>query len=258
MTISHPFTIDILNKEVEHPLQAASNHSGEKMVDFTDECEFSPPKRGSVIALNDLILPPKDSPHYLSLPDVLQIKKGARPEVIRNTRNLLWLRVHWREKRANAQFARRFELALPPEIPLETAKKAVVDFAQQELISLGMVADLAIHELRQPPDEKGQTVVSRRAFLMCTTRPFEDGEFANKTRTWNDRGQLIAWRQAWFAILNQTLPPPDQRSQHSIALAKFAERFMSKSASLPTRDTPPDVPDVDASQATAPSRRPRL
>lgn len=230
MKISHPFVVEILNKIDTHPLQAASNYSGEKMVELTQGPGggYSPPKRQGIVALNDIILPTKDSIHGLNLPEFLQIRKGARAEVIRNTRNTLWLRVDWRETRANAQFARLFQLALPTEIDVQRAREAMTLFAEKELVSVGMVADLSIHESRELNSfTQLEAVLSRTGYLMCTTRPFEDGKFINKNRQWNDRAQLLAWRKSWFETLREFLPAPSEPtiSQSSRDLWKFTQRF---------------------------------
>lgn len=261
MKILHPFVIHILNKLDTHPLQAASNHSGEKMVEMGMGMElgagasYSPNKRESVVALNDLVLPARDSYHYLQLPEFLQIRKGARSELIRNTRNTLWLRVGWREKRANAQFCRQFQLALPTDISVDAARQAMTTFAEKSLVSEGMIADLAIHELREVNGlTNAEEVTSRTGHLMCTTRPFEQGKFINKDRQWNDRTQLLLWRKSWFESLLPHLPAEDSEglSQSSKDLWKFAKRF-AKSSTTPRphlAQAADQEPEVEANPQT--------
>ena len=207
MKISTPFIVKILNKQDLHPLQAASNQSGNKLQDVTikQDYTFTPPKRGALVVHNELILPQKDSPQYIHLPEFLKIKRTIHPDVVRNTRNLLWIKVNTKEKRENSQYARQFELALSPEIPLEDAVTIVQTFAMDELIGKGMVVDFAIHENQVKNKDAPPEVIERTAFLMCTTRPYSHGEFTSKPREWNDRGQFMAWRSAWFAHLQKEI-----------------------------------------------------
>lgn len=230
MKIKKPFVIEILKKERVHPLQAASNHSGEKMVEMITSgdlgnIEYLPPKRGATVVLNEILLPPRESALFASLPEYLQLRKSPRPEATRNARNNLWMSVNWREKRHDSQFCRQFELVLPTDSTLEQARSAVAQFAESALMSQGMVVDLAIHETPGLLPESAP--LSRTAYLMCTMRPFEDKNFANKNRDWNSFGQLIAWRTEWFDALYPILAA-DSASQATIDLLAFAKRFASK------------------------------
>lgn len=234
MRISKPFTISILNKQTLHPLQAASNTSGEKLVDLmANNTEYTPPKRSSYVAYNDLILPQKDTQAYNNLPEFLQIRKGARDAVVRNARNTLWLKVNWREKRDDAQFARMFELALPTETDFEKTRDIAVKFAEEQLVSKGMVVDLAIHESHVKDTATGlPTLQSRTAYFLCTTRAFESGDFINKNRDWNKTTQLISWRNEWFDLLSPLVSDLAAPNQSSKDLIKFCDRFSTKKVPL--------------------------
>lgn len=266
MAIFNPFIVTILNRIDLHPLQAASNHSGEKMVEMLEGgTQYAPPKRQAVVALTDMVIPAKGSFHYLNLPESLQIRRGAKTEVVRNARNILWLRVGWREKRTDAQYCRRFEIALPPEMPLETAREAMVSFAESSLASDGMVVDIAIHESRQKNDEGNTEVASRVGYFMCTTRPFECGEFVNKNRAWNDRSQLLAWRSAWCLVLTKTLSPEDSPEAGTATkqLWNFAKRVLASSTGRVGRPVYPtsfteNSPAAPEPELAAPPKRMRL
>ena len=226
MKITNPFIVRILNKQTLHPLQAASNQSGNKLVDIMTKLDYTPPKRSSLVAYSELILPKKDTPEYIHLPEYLKLKRGALPDIVRNARNILWIKINAKEKRDNSQFARQFELVLPPEIPLKDAVKIVQDFAQAELINRGMVADFAIHENQQKKvNDLNHTTVERTAFLMCTTRPYSHGEFSSKPREWNDIGQFMSWRSSWFKHLGQAISSLEKKSQETNELLKFCTRF---------------------------------
>ena len=255
MKISQPFIVHILNKQDAHPLQAASDLSGEKMVELRGMAgnDYTPAKRLAVVVATDLILPPKDTYHYLNLPEALQIRKGARADLVRNTRNNLWIKVAWREKRADAQFARKFELALPPDILLAQAQLALASFAESALVSRGMIADLAIHEAQilDPANPAKASTLSRTGFLMCTTRPFEDGSFVNKNRQWNDRAQMLDWRKEWFTVLAKHMPEksnPDI-SQEAKDLWRFIERFAVSGQNMVHHRLPDTAPAELARQA---------
>jgi hypothetical protein len=253
MRISKPFTISICNKQTLHPLQAASNTSGDKLVDLmANNTEYTPPKRSSFVAFNDLILPPKDTPAYNNLPEFLQIRKGARDAVVRNARNTLWLKVCWREKREDAQFARMFELALPTDTDFELTRNVAVKFAEEQLVNKGMVADLAIHESHVKDSVTGlPTLQSRTAYFLCTTRPFENGDFTNKNRDWNKTVQLITWRNEWFDLLSPLVTNLATPNQSSKDLLKFCERFSSTKT---TRPAPPQ----DQANAPIPDSEPKI
>jgi hypothetical protein len=264
MKIAHPFVVQILNKQDTHPLQAASDLSGEKMVELRGVVgnDYNPIKRSAVVVSNDLILPAKDTYHYLNLPEALQIRKGARAEVVRNTRNHLWIKVAWREKREDAQFARKFELALPPEMPLDSAREALTSFAESALVSKGMIVDLAIHEAHiidvLAPDEP--VTLSRTGFLMCTTRPFEGGVFVNKTRQWNDRNQMLEWRKEWFLELAKHMPDraTANLSQEAKDLWRFIERFTGAKEQPQSPPTHTTAPDLEMAEIVEPPKRMRL
>lgn len=229
MKISKPFTLRILNTRELHPLQAASNQSGDRLVEMESKTTYEAPKRASVVVCNDLILPPKESSFFEHLPESLKIKKPANPAQLRNARNALWLTVSWNETRQNAQFAREFELPLPPELDLHVVKSAVENFASNSLVSQGMVADMAIHETYSKDPISGTNIVSTRtAYLLCTTRPYINEKFANKTREWNSFEMLRNWRRDWFDQLSTILPVPDElTSQATNDLIKFTARFSS-------------------------------
>lgn len=244
MKIKYPFVIEILNTERVHPLQAASNHSGEKMVEMVTSggigtIDYLPPKRSSSVVLNEILLPERDSPLFASLPEFLQLRKAPRPEATRNARNNLWLAVKWREKRKHSQFCRVFELRLPTDAPLADARDAVARFAERSLLAQGMIVDLAIHEMAG--DSEGSAPSSRTAYLMCTTRSFIDGEFGIKNREWNAFAQLVAWRSAWFDALMPILDS-ESPSPCTQGLIKFAKRFGTKASHVFQPPAPPCEP----------------
>lgn len=61
-------------------------------------------------------------------------------------RSFLWNSVELNEKASNAQLARNFIIALPKELSFEENKNLITDFMQENFVSKGMIADLAIHD----------------------------------------------------------------------------------------------------------------
>ncbi len=264
MKKTHPFVVSILSKRDAHPLQAAASVSGESMLDLssidmtqrTDQTEMSPPKRLAKVVFSDLLTVEREDPRWKDLPSFMQIRRGARMEVVRNARNTLWMRVGWSEKRDDAQFARLFQMDLPTSIPLEQCQKALRSFAQERLANLGMIVDIAIHEV-----SRDGNVSRRTAYAMATTREFRDGAFGNKDRSWNQRSMLLSWRKQWFDALSAVLEDiaPDAPETASLTAWKgLCDRYASKleSGSAPALAEEP-IPAASDSPAETPAPRRR-
>ena len=119
---------------------------------------------------------PEDGPDWLRYDD----RPGAN--YTRVTRAELWNRVEAVEdshnRRDAAQLARELVLALPHELTREQRRELVMGFARVELVSLGMIADVAIHEPKQ-----GKNF---HAHILTTLRPLDGEGFAEKkAREWN-------------------------------------------------------------------------
>ena len=81
------------------------------------------------------------------------------------------------EKAINAQLARNFIIALPKELSLEENKELIREFIQENFVSKGMIADLAIH---QGNDEGNGNI---HAHIMTTVRPLsKDGTWGAKSK----------------------------------------------------------------------------
>ena len=121
------------------------------------------------------ILAPKDAPEW------------ARD------RSRLWNQVEAAERRKDAQVARELQIALPVELSPEQRRQLVREFVQDECVSRGMVADVAIHgaETRNP-----------HAHVLLTTRRIGPDGFGAKDRSWNDRKLLQTWRVEWGGYAN--------------------------------------------------------
>jgi hypothetical protein len=112
----------------------------------------------------------------------------------------LWNRIEAIEKRKDAQLAREIQLALPHELDHGARVELVRGYVMAELVSLGMVADVALHAPGDKGDER-----NFHAHVLLTLRPVEGEGFGNKCREWNETGQLEQWRTAWADHVNRAL-----------------------------------------------------
>jgi hypothetical protein len=116
-------------------------------------------------------------------------------------RERLWAEVELAEARKDAQLYREVTVSLPHELTVEQRRALMVDFVQEQFVSLGMVADVAIHST----DARGAEA-QPHAHVMLTLRRVEgDGFAAKKERAWNDRALVGQWRQAWAETANRAL-----------------------------------------------------
>ena len=142
-------------------------------------------------------------------------------------RSTLWNSVELNEKAINAQLARNFIIALPKELSLEENKELIRKFIQENFVSKGMIADLAIH---QGNDEGNGNI---HAHIMTTVRPLnQDGTWGAKSKKeylldeqgnkilgkngkpktrkidltdWNNKENAEKWREHFATLCNQYL-----------------------------------------------------
>jgi len=111
-------------------------------------------------------------------------------------RSDLWNHVELCEKRKDSQLCREVEVALPIELTPEQNKELVKGFIQDEFISKGMVADLAIHHAENE---------NPHAHILLTTRSIDHEGFGKKNRDWNQKELLESWRKSWEVNANRAL-----------------------------------------------------
>lgn len=110
----------------------------------------------------------------------------------------LWNAVEAGEKRKDAQLAREFILAIPPELPADAQFKTAVDWAQKHLVDSGMVAEVSLHHTR--------TGKNPHVHILCTMRKLDGEQFSSKKATeWNDVGLLVKQRASWAEAVNAAL-----------------------------------------------------
>ena len=111
-------------------------------------------------------------------------------------RGQLWNEVEKSEKRINSQLSRELNIAIPKELSKDQQIELIRNFAKEQFVAKGMIADLAMHNL------VGE---NPHAHIMLTTREIGPEGFTRKNREWNDRELLKDWRKEWAEQTNQAL-----------------------------------------------------
>lgn len=124
---------------------------------------------------------------------------AGTPDWMRD-RTQLWNAVEAVEKRKDAQLARDLVLSLPHELTPIQRRELVREFAREEFVERGMIADLAIHA----PDRHGDDR-NFHAHIMLTMRDLTGAGFGRKNRSWNETDLLEQWRADWSAAVNRHL-----------------------------------------------------
>jgi ATP-dependent exoDNAse (exonuclease V) alpha subunit len=112
--------------------------------------------------------------------------------------NQLWNTVERSEKRVDAQLAREFILAVPPELSADEQFQTAVDWAKKELVTHGMVAEISLHH--------PASGTNPHVHILCTMRKLEGDNFsAKKPREWNEKSLLCHQRETWAEAVNSAL-----------------------------------------------------
>lgn len=180
---SYHFTAKIIGRSDGKSVVAAAAYRAGECIDRDETGDVQDYRRKGGISSADL-LTPDEAPDWAS------------------DRSQLWNAVESVETRKNSQLAREIELALPNELSEAEAHHLALTWAQDELVSRGMVADVCIHDPVPAPGAPR----NRHAHILCTTRRFEgDGWAKGKARDWNDKALLQHWRESWAEAQNAAL-----------------------------------------------------
>jgi len=137
------------------------------------------------------------------------LPEGAAPWLA--DRAKLWNHVEAIEKRRDAQLAREINVALPHELTDAERFEMTRAFVREHFVAQGMVADIAWHE---PVREGGDDPRNFHAHIMLTLRQATpEGLRAVKTRAWNSKEMVEAWRAAWAAHQNAWLAARGHRAR---------------------------------------------
>jgi len=112
----------------------------------------------------------------------------------------LWNGVEKSEKQINSQLARSVDISLMCELTLEQNIELLRAFVNEQWVSKGMIADIAVHEPGRHSDARNV-----HAHILLTMRDIDDDEFGKKRRDWNDRNLFMEWREAWARHANHAL-----------------------------------------------------
>lgn len=161
----------------------AAYRAGSKLKDEKNKTVFDYSRRKGVVH-SEILLPEDAAPRLAD-------------------RQELWNEVEQKEKRKDAQLAREINVALPHELSPEERKEFLMAFVQDQFVSKGMIADVAIHA---PVKEHGDHPCNHHAHIMLTLRqPHKAGLYRTKTREWNSRDQMKVWREEWANYQNRAL-----------------------------------------------------
>lgn len=120
---------------------------------------------------------------------------AGAPEWVQD-RSRLWNEVERAERRGDAQVAREMVVAFPKELSPDQQRELIRSYVQEQFVSLGMVADVAIHRNQGNP----------HAHIMLTMREIgPEGFSAKKNREWNKPEMLERWRAEWAGEANRAL-----------------------------------------------------
>lgn len=127
------------------------------------------------------------------------LTNGNSPEWAKN-RAELWNRVEEKESRKNSQFCRSFDVALMKEFDLKRNIELIKKWANENYVSRGLVADIAIHAPHKNQD--GTTNENLHAHILVTTRKMDLNGWTEKDREANDHEFLKQVRTSWAEIVN--------------------------------------------------------
>lgn len=250
MSKQYLYRVSILNKKSSHPLESIAYYCGETQYDLLNSKQYQTTTENKVV-WNNIIIPDRDldAEKYSNLPDYLKFRT-KKQDLISNARNILWQNIYVREKRADSQFARLFELVIPSFLSQEISVSILQEFSLN-LINEGMIVDGSLHSHITPVTssifEKLKLVSSTESksdepiqqdytsYLMCTLRDYSDGQFINKNRDWNSLDKMREWRQQWVNILSSHIEKSDvDESQKNVWLKKFSIYKSTESKKKPS------------------------
>lgn len=139
-------------------------------------------------------------------------------------RSTLWNSVEKIEKSKNSQLAREIEVALPIELDREQQIQLVRDYVQKNFVSVGMCADIAIHDKKtgnphahimltmRPLEQSGEWgAKSKKEYILDKNGQritLKNGSFKSRkidTVDWNNKEKAELWREAWADSVNRSL-----------------------------------------------------
>ena len=139
-------------------------------------------------------------------------------------RSTLWNAVEKIEKSKNSQLAREIEVALPVELDREKQIQLVREYVQENFVSVGMCADIAVHDKKtgnphahimltmRPLEQSGEWgAKSKKEYILDKNGQritLKNGSFKSRkidTVDWNNKEKAELWREAWADSVNRSL-----------------------------------------------------
>ncbi|HBC6430476.1 MobA/MobL family protein [Citrobacter koseri] len=156
--------------------------------------------------------------HQILAPD-------SAPSHIIESSTTLWNEVERVERQKDGQTARYFDVAIPCELSNEDKIKLVAEYCQKNFVDKGMIADIAFHDLNGG---------NPHAHVMLTLKPITADGFCKKERSWNDKKNVILWRESWSVIANRYLAAAgsNERIDHRSIDAQQAEALENATITL--------------------------
>jgi len=190
---------------------AAAYRSGEKIYDERQGITYDYSRRHQVVYTT--ILTPAGTPEWLK------------------DRKELWNAVEAVEdghsRRATAQLAQEITIPLPRELDHSQNQELVIDYVNNQFVSKGMIADIAIHEGKASDGGRNP-----HAHVMLTLRDVNENGFGKKNRDWNNgrKGQrkhaLHDMRDNWEKHANRHLEQAG--SSERISMKSYEEQGIDR------------------------------
>ncbi|MBE5212558.1 MobA/MobL family protein [Pectobacterium sp. A535-S3-A17] len=149
----------------------------------------------------------------------------SAPAHIVESSTALWNEVERVERQKDGQTARYFDVAIPCELSNQDKIKLVVEYCQKIFVDKGMIADIAFHDLNGG---------NPHAHVMLTLKPITADGFGKKERSWNDKKNVILWRESWSALANDYLEAAgtEERIDHRSIDTQHAEALENAAITL--------------------------
>lgn len=141
------------------------------------------------------------------------------PQKYKN-RELLWNEVEELEKLKNSQLARQIKISLQVEFDLETQIEILKQYAKENFVDKGMIADITINSenknnpyayilltLREFDINREWKFKSKAEYILDTEgkKIKSNGRYRQRKiylNDWNDKETLLSWRKNWAEACN--------------------------------------------------------
>ncbi|HHH1298733.1 TPA: MobQ family relaxase, partial [Yersinia enterocolitica] len=154
---------------------------------------------------------------------------ASAPSHIIESSAALWNEVERVERQKDGQTARYFDVAIPCELSNDDKIKLVVEYCKKNFVDKGMIADIAFHDLNSQ---------NPHAHVMLTLKPITAEGFGKKDRSWNDKKNVIKWRESWATFTNRYLAAvgSSERIDHRSIEIQHDEALENASITLDTEE----------------------